>query len=167
MNDSKPSKSARTRAYLELQELGERLLLLSEEQLNCIDLDQRLRDAVQDARHMRSHGALRRQKQLIGKLMRSINPAPIRSALDQAGRQGHESKDLFKRAEQWRDRIVADGATALSEFATGEGCASAALDALCRDLSMTKHAAGQKKIHRQIFRVVHQQLISKMQNGTG
>lgn len=166
MNDAKPSKSAKKRTYLELQELGERLVLLSDEQLKGIELDADLRNAVDDARRIRSHGALRRQKQLIGKLMRNIDAEPIRSALDLSGQQGREAKDLFRRAESWRDRIVAEGAAAVADFAADEGCQSAQLKRLSGDLSNTVHAAGQKKLRRQIFKEVHLQLTSVMQNST-
>ena len=81
MTDSKPSKSARKREYLALQKLGEELLKLRESDLLDIELDDDLREAVLEARRIRSHGALRRQKQYIGKLMRHIDPEPLRAAL--------------------------------------------------------------------------------------
>lgn len=81
MTDSKPSKSARKREYLALQKLGEELLTLRESELLDIELDEDLREAVLEARRIRSRGALRRQKQYIGKLMRHIDPDPLRAAL--------------------------------------------------------------------------------------
>ena len=81
MTDSKPSKSARKREYLALQKLGEELLTLRESELLDIELDEDLLEAVLEARQIRSHGALRRQKQYIGKLMRRIDPEPLRAAL--------------------------------------------------------------------------------------
>lgn len=81
MDDTKPSKSARKRAYLALQKLGEELITLRESDLQAMPLDEELRDAVLEARRMKAHGALRRQKQYIGKLMGRIDPEPIREAL--------------------------------------------------------------------------------------
>ncbi len=81
MTDPKPSKSARKREYLALQKLGEELLSLKDCDLDEIELDDDLRNAVLEARRIRSHGALRRQKQYIGKLMRRVDPEPIRAAL--------------------------------------------------------------------------------------
>ena len=86
MTDPKPSKSARKREYLALQKLGEQLLTLRESDLHQIDLDAELLEAVLEARRIKSHGALRRQKQYIGKLMRRIDPEPIRTAIAQARR---------------------------------------------------------------------------------
>ena len=86
MDETKPSKSARKRAYLALQKLGEELITLRESDLQAMPLDEELRDAVLEARHMKAHGALRRQKQYIGKLMGRIDPEPIREALERLRR---------------------------------------------------------------------------------
>lgn len=86
MTELKPSKSARKREYLALQQLGEELLTLKEHDLLGMQLDDELLDAVLEARRIKAHGALRRQKQYIGKLMRHIDPAPIRAALAQLRR---------------------------------------------------------------------------------
>jgi ribosome-associated protein len=83
VDDTKPSKSARKRAYLALQKLGEELITLRESDLQSLPLDEELLDAVLEARGIKSHGALRRQKQYIGKLMGRIeDPEPIRQALE-------------------------------------------------------------------------------------
>ena len=77
----KPSKSAKKRAMTELQALGEALVALSVDQLKKIDLPEDLRDAVRDAQRFTPREARRRQLQYIGKLMRAIDPEPIRAAL--------------------------------------------------------------------------------------
>ena len=86
MTETKPSKSAKKREYLARQKLGEELLTVKEPDLLSMDLDDDLLAAIQDARRIKSHGALRRQKQFIGKLMRSIDPEPIRAALERVRR---------------------------------------------------------------------------------
>ncbi|MDJ0712063.1 MAG: ribosome biogenesis factor YjgA [Woeseiaceae bacterium] len=87
MDETKPSKSARKRAYLALQKLGEELITLRETDLQAVPLDEDLLEAVLEARRMKKHGALRRQKQFIGKLMgRLDDPEPIREALERLRR---------------------------------------------------------------------------------
>ena len=82
MDDSKPSKSARKRDYLALQRLGEDLIPLLESDLRAMNLDEDLLDAIIEAKRIRKRGALRRQKQYIGKLMgRLDDPEPIRAEL--------------------------------------------------------------------------------------
>ncbi|MGB5626894.1 MAG: ribosome biogenesis factor YjgA [Woeseiaceae bacterium] len=81
MTDLKPSKSARKREFLALQKLGEDLIALKESELREIGLDENLLEAVLEARRIKSNSALRRQKQYIGKIMRSVDPEPIRAAI--------------------------------------------------------------------------------------
>ena len=81
MSDLKPSKSARKREYLALQKLGESLISLKLTDLERIPLPEELRDAVYEAKKITAHGALRRQKQYIGKLMGHVDPEPIQQAL--------------------------------------------------------------------------------------
>ncbi len=81
MTETKPSKSARKREFLALQKLGEDLIALRESELRQIGLEQNLLEAVLEAQHIKAHGALRRQKQYIGKLMRNVDPEPVRTAI--------------------------------------------------------------------------------------
>ena len=88
MDETKPSKSARKRAYLALQKLDEELITLRETDLETVPLDEDLLEAVHEARRIKKRGALRRQKQYIGKLMgRLDDPEPIRQALDRLRRK--------------------------------------------------------------------------------
>lgn len=81
MTDLKPSKSAKKREYLALQKLGEELISLKESDLIAIVTDEDLLEAVLEARQIKSHSALRRQKQYIGKVMRRVDPESIRAAM--------------------------------------------------------------------------------------
>lgn len=69
------------REYIARQKLGEELISLKHPELTALPLDEALLEAVLEAQQMKAHGALRRQKQYIGKLMRHVDPEPIRDAL--------------------------------------------------------------------------------------
>jgi 5-(carboxyamino)imidazole ribonucleotide mutase len=77
----RPSKSARKRVAHAAQKLGEELVLLTDAELQSLDLPEALLAAIQEARRIRSRAALARQRQYIGKLMRTIDPTAIQSAL--------------------------------------------------------------------------------------
>ena len=111
--DERPSKSARKRDSTALQELGEELIDLPDAILARIELPETLRDAILAARRMTSHGALLRQRQYIGRLMRSIDATPVRAIMDQQQLRQRTSGARFHRVEEWRDRLVADGAAAI------------------------------------------------------
>ena len=160
---SKPSKSAKKREHLALQALGERLIGLTGEQLDGIDLDERLKESVLGAQGMRSHGALRRQKQLIGKLMRSVDAAPIEAALALLDRDDSEARRIFHDAERWRDRIVGEPETALTAFLQWTGSAAPAVEECVRNVQRAGGDRDRKSAKRRLFRAIHTEVAQKMQ----
>ena len=158
MTESKPSKTARKRENLALQTLGERLIDLTEDQLRVMGLPQNLFDAVTEAARIKSRGALRRQRQLIGKLMRNVDPGPIRRALDDFQFEEKKAKDIFRQAESWRDRLVSHGQARLKEFFEMTGTENAELSSLLSEFAVTSTDAGRRALRRRIFRLVHAEL---------
>jgi len=152
------SKSAKKRDVLALQALGERLIGLTDEQLDTMDLPESLFDAVSAASKIKSRGALRRQCQLIGKLMRSIDPDPVRRAIDALERREYAEKDLFRRAEHWRNRIVQSGHDGLNAFFQMTGNTSGDLTAMLDEYLANSDGAPGRALRRKIFRQVHKEL---------
>ena len=159
MTDSKPSKSERKREQLELQRLGESLIGLDAQTLAALPLSDQLREAVLQAASIRSRAALRRQKQFIGKLMRSVDPEPIRTAVARLTVDDAAAKRLFAQAERWRDRLVEEGNTALDEFAAATGVADKDLEAWLAELDLCVNERTGKSLRRKIFRRVHTILV--------
>jgi ribosome-associated protein len=79
--DGRPSRSARKRQAEALQKLGVRLIALKSNELVALSLPEPLLEAVREAQRLRDRGALSRQRQYIGKLMREVDPEPIEKAL--------------------------------------------------------------------------------------
>ena len=152
------SKSAKKREVLALQALGERLIGLTDEQLDAMQLPESLIDAVSVASKITSRGALRRQCQLIGRLMRGVDPEPIRRAIDAFERQGNADKDLFRRAEHWRDRIVQSGHDGLTAFFRTTGNSRGDLAAILDEYLANSDEARGRVLQRKIFRQVHEEL---------
>jgi ribosome-associated protein len=158
VNDAKPSKSARKRDQLALQSLGEKLIPLELEELEQLPLDEPLLEAIVHAKSIRSRSASRRQRQLIGKLMREADAGCIQSSLDRLGQQDRLTKATFRAAEQWRDRLLAEGASALSEFSAHAGTPETNLAELLRECDAARSEQAQRGIRRRIFREVYKGL---------
>ena len=156
MTDSKPSKSARKREQLERQALGEQLIDLSEAELATMPLDDRLGDAIRTARAIKSHGALRRQKQLIGKLMRELDIEPIRAQLTALRADDLRQKRVFASAEKWRDRIVRERAAGLEAFEAATGTADEELRKSLAELDVALSDRDETTARRKIFRRVYE-----------
>jgi ribosome-associated protein len=114
--DDRPSKSARKRAAHEAQDLGEQLIALRDADLDALDLPETLTDAIRLARRTPSRGGGARQRQYIGKLMRDVDLDPIRAALSARSEQSARDAQAFKRIEEWRERLLTEGAAALEEL---------------------------------------------------
>lgn len=119
-DDQKPdqpkSKSRIKREMLALQELGEKLVELGPAELARIEIPDELRDAVTEARAIRQRGAHKRQLQYIGRLMRRIDPQPVRAELDKLLNRDRSGIAAHHRAERWRDRLLSEGDAALYEL---------------------------------------------------
>ncbi len=113
----RPSKSARKRTAHAAQNLGEALIGLREAELAALALPELLAEAIREARRIGSRAAGARQRQYIGKLMREIDPEPIRAALAARSERDAIETQLFKRAESWRERLIAEGDGALDDLA--------------------------------------------------
>jgi ribosome-associated protein len=68
----------------------------------------RLREAVLEAKRIKSHEGKRRQLQYIGRLMRDVDPAPLRAQLDAL--TGHSAPEAarHRRLEALREKLLAD-----------------------------------------------------------
>ena len=108
VREDRPSKTELKQESIDLQLLGETLTTLSNDQLDQLDLPELMRDALDELSRVGKHEATRRHMQYIGKLMRDIDPAPIRAQLDRWEMGTRANKAAFKASERWRDRLIAE-----------------------------------------------------------
>jgi len=157
-----PSKTQLKAEADEKQALGEALLTLRADLMARLDLPDKLRDAIADAKKITNFEGKRRQMQFIGKLMRPLDPEPIREAINE---QLNGSADLtlaLHLAEQWRDKLIADDAALGDWLREYPGTDSQQLRALVRQAR--KDAKPEKpgeaprhgKSYREIFQLVRQ-----------
>jgi ribosome-associated protein len=154
-----PTKGELKRQAQDLQALGEQLIEAPAELVAGLDLPEKLRDAIELARHITSHGALVRQKLFVGKLMRRVDPEPIRAALEAVSETARLESMRFKRAERWRDRLVLEGQAAIAEFIAEVPQADRAMLSRLVEATTTEHARGKPAgARRELFRWVRDML---------
>ena len=151
---SVPSKTRRKKDMLALQDLGSELVALEPGKLAELELPERLADAIAQARSITKHEARRRQMQYVGRLMRDVDPEPIRAALERFESVPRAERAKFAQAERWRDRLLAEDA-ALDEFiAEHPGVDRETLATTVRG-ARTERAAGRPPHHaRALFRAI-------------
>lgn len=156
--DERPSKSQRKRDMDALQRMGEELALLNPDQLSHIELPERLVDAIDQARRISGFEARRRQLQYIGKLMRDVDPAPIRELLAQWRGASAAHVALHHEVEQHRQRMLADD-SAINEFAARYPTSDVQrIRSLVASIKRDQAAGRPLKNNRELFRLLHQTL---------
>lgn len=111
MTESRRRSKTKAKEEVEmLQDLGKRLVTVGNDRLKKLDIPESLLDAVLEAKKITSHGALRRQMQYIGKLMRDVDTDPIQEMLDELDGISNKANARFHALEKLRDRLIADEA---------------------------------------------------------
>lgn len=153
--DDIPSKSRKKREMHSLQALGAELVQLRRDQLAQLGLPEPLRDAIAEAQRIKGFEARRRQLQYIGRLMREVDPAPLRAQLDAWSAPSHEQAAAHKLAEAWRARLLAETEPALAELLVNHPGANAQhLRLLVQDAQRERRSGQPPRRYRELFRVV-------------
>ncbi|MFT4171178.1 MAG: ribosome biogenesis factor YjgA [Rhodocyclaceae bacterium] len=103
-----PSKSQRKRDMDALQDLGAELVALPVDRFKKMDVPEALRDAILEMHRITKHEARRRQMQYIGKIMRGVDPAPLRAVLDEIKGVSAAATAHLHRLERQRERLLED-----------------------------------------------------------
>ena len=158
MSDEIPlSRTQLKKQMTELQDLGAELTLLNSEQLAEIALPESLQEAVLAAKSMTRFEARRRQLQYIGRLMRQVDPGPIRAHLERWKASSREHTARLHQLERWRERLLADDA-ALGEFAREHPCDVQQLRTLVRNARREREANAPPRSYRGLFQLLRQLL---------
>ena len=116
MNDEEQqsvSKSEIKRELLTLQLLGERLVKLSPQQWEPFGFSQTMMEALEESRRIKSHNAMRRHVRRLGKLLRNEDAVLVQKLFGRMDNEHLDDTDRFHRLEQWRERLLTEGDTAL------------------------------------------------------
>lgn len=156
----RPSKSARKREAQAVRSLADRLVALKPEELTRVVTDGDIVAAVKKAREMPSHGAGRRQRQYIAKLLRQIDITDIEQALAQADATPAEARRRFHAAERLRDQLLAGddvddtlGAARIDDVGP--------IREAVRQWQRARSDTNRKKAARDVFRQLHVALESR------
>lgn len=115
MNEIK-SKTQKKKDAQALNTLGEALVHLSPEKLDQLPLSITLRQAITDAKLLKSFGAIKRHALWIGKLIRKEGGDALTEAYAKLQEEDATQGAVFHAMEQWRERLVDDEPGALTLF---------------------------------------------------
>ena len=113
------SRSQQRRDALEILNLGQQLVALTDAQLAKLPVPESLLPHIRESRRITSHIAHKRQLAFLAKQMRREDDEvldAIRDALDEKGDAARREVAAMHRVEAWRDRLLAEGDAALAEL---------------------------------------------------
>lgn len=152
-----PSKSQRKRDVEALQKLGRELTELSKDQLKKMGLPENLLVALLEYQRISSHGAMRRQIQFIGKVMREIEDAEVEAIVDALAVLRGESdvaKAEFHALERWRARLLEDDAALTEWLGRHPGSDAQKVRQLIRNARKEAELGKPPKSSRELFRIL-------------
>ena len=116
--DYGPSKSQVKRECQHLLDMGEEILKLKTEDRHSLNLPEDIEEAITTALKIKSRSGLKRQRQYIGKLLRSLDNEAIEARLKKIQHQHDTNTAQFKRLEKWRDNLIDNNKETLNEVIT-------------------------------------------------
>ena len=140
-DDEYISRTGHKKESEEAQALGMRLIALSKTQLDRMDLEEFLYDAVLKSKLIKQKTeAYRRHLQYIGKLMRSYDHEPIIAALDKVLNKNNNEAAQLQIFEKMRERLLTNGDDEIQEL-------------------MDKHPQLERQKLRQLIRQANKELV--------
>jgi ribosome-associated protein len=159
--DERPSKTQLKKQSHDLQALGLALAEMPDARLAELPVDETLIEAVREYRRTRSHEGRRRQLQYVGKLMRHVDPAPLREAVAALQVPRAEETLALHQAELWRDQLIADDAAVTRWIAEHPQTDVQRLRSLVRAARKEATASPEQRhgrSYRELFQLIKQEM---------
>lgn len=140
----------------ERQALGMQLTKLAPDTLKKIGLSEELLEAVLFYKKITANGALKRQAQFIGRLMRDTDPEPIQAYLNKLKGDNAEHNAAMQRLELLRERLIESDEVLTELIADKPELPISELRTLIRNARREKEQNKPPKAFRELFQLLKQ-----------
>jgi len=113
---AEPSKSARKRERLALQDLAEEMLGLPRAELEGLGLGADTWVAIDETARIKDRRAMRRHIKRVANCLARENTEPLQTLLDARAEKTLQAAARHHQLERWRARLIDEGDAALTEF---------------------------------------------------
>lgn len=155
-NDEPISKTKLKAEADALQVLGVKLVGLPKDKLAKLNLPESLSDAINEAKRLTANGAIRRQKQYIGSLMRDIDTTQIVDQLHRWEGKHTAENAYFHMLERWRDRMIESPEVVAEWMKLHPNTDSQQLRTLIRNVQRELLANKPPKSSRELFKLIRE-----------
>jgi ribosome-associated protein len=164
----RPNKSQLKRENAALEDLCEELIALPPERLNALELPADLLDALLLAQSIASHhGAAKRQRKFIAKLLREGDAAgEVRAKLAEAKTQSAQAIHRQHLIERWRDRLLGSDDHEVNAFMEEHpGADRQKLRQLARDAHKERRFDASPRSARLLFKYLREVMSAAWEHG--
>ena len=102
------SKTALKNEAKDVHAFGKILVGLTDEQISQIELPENVHEAIKELKKLKKNSAQKRQSLYLAKLLRDIDLSEAQRFVDQLKFESQTEVKKFHKAEDWRDKLVAD-----------------------------------------------------------
>lgn len=106
--DPGPSKTALKAEDQARQDLGAALAELPAGRLATLEMSDDLRQAIRDYRSITAHGARKRQRKFLGRLLRNMDIEPFEREIENFAAGNKAQARALHQVERWREELIAD-----------------------------------------------------------
>jgi len=161
--DRGPSKTALKAEDRARQDLGAALAELPANRLASLDMPEDLRQAIADYRAITAHGAKKRQRKYLGRLLRNVDTEACEREVENFAAGNKADARALHHVERWREELVADDEALTRWMAEYPDTDAQHLRSLVR--AERKKDAGaapsdrHSKAYRELFRFIREHLV--------
>ena len=138
------------------QAIGKKLIDLSKDKLIKLNLPETLFEAVMEAKRLTANGAVRRQLQYLGRLMRDVDNAPIIEQLHAWEGKNVQENARFHTMERWRSRLIAEPNALQAFYSQFPQADIQQLRTLIRNAQREETAQKPPKSSRELFKLIRE-----------
>lgn len=151
----KPSKTKQKKQMTALQKLGEELAELSVDQIRKADFPPLLEKELLFAKTLKKHEAKRRHSQYLGKIIRDMDTAPMKTYLADIRSGQVANTKAFHQVEMWRDQLLAGDEELIGKlFEQFPAMDGQRFRQLVRNAQKEVAQGGKPKARRELFRML-------------
>jgi len=112
----RPNKSQIKRDIQAFADLAKKLVQMPESTWPDMQLSPLIQDEIRIYKNTPQHGAQKRQMKYLVKMLQSEDLTSAREMIENQDARAQQMNATFHRVELWRDRLIAEGQEALTEF---------------------------------------------------
>ena len=154
ITDDFKSKTVLKNEAKDIHAFGKILVGLTDKQISQIELPENVHEAIKEFKKLKKNSAQKRQSLYLAKLLRDIDLSEAQRFVDQLRFESQTEVKKFHKAEDWRDKLVADVSNLTDFINLFHGIDIQKLRKLILNSQKEMKKGNSKKFQKELFRFI-------------